>query len=124
MTDMGTFGSPISVAFDINTAGQSPGRAGVPFIYIRERFTSLEAPFRPGAINALGQVAGQGPAGPGGFSRAVLWTEGRLQNLGTLGGNFSSAKDLNRRGEVVGISTDKHGQYRAFIWKAGGRPAS
>ena len=119
MTDMGTFGSVISQAFDINTAGQIVGLSGSPFIYIRETFTSLRAPIRPAAINAIGQVAGEGPVGPGGLSRAVLWTDGVLKNLGTLGGNFSSASELNRHGHVVGISTLANGKYRAFIYKAG-----
>lgn len=37
-------------------------------------------------------------------SLAVLWKDGKIVNLGTLGGNQSSAGAVNRRGEVVGAA--------------------
>jgi len=37
-------------------------------------------------------------------SLAVLWKDGKIFNLGTLGGNESAAAAVNRRGEVVGAA--------------------
>ena len=39
-----------------------------------------------------------------------------MRDLGTLGGNGSSAKGLNDRGEIVGLSTDANAQPRPFIF--------
>jgi probable HAF family extracellular repeat protein len=77
------------------------------------------------AINDLGQVAGgSGHCGPNSFSdsnHAVLWQNGSVINLGSLGGLFNNlALDMNELGEVVGLSdlpgdTTNHG----FLWKNG-----
>jgi len=71
---------------------------------------------------------------------AVLWQRGHaIKNLGTFGGNVSSAVSVNNLGQVVGGATNKnrrsicsrHGpcwslncwpaatQWRAFIWQGG-----
>jgi probable HAF family extracellular repeat protein len=59
--------------------------------------------------------------------RAVLWKDGQIINLGTLGGNQSSALSLNNRGQVVGAATNTipdpsslyTTQLRAFLWQDG-----
>jgi probable HAF family extracellular repeat protein len=64
--------------------------------------------------------------------RAVMWREGRIIDLGTLGGNQSAANAVNDRGQVAGFSTNavpdplsllyfilgsSNGtQTRAFLW--------
>src|SRR4051794_14608100 len=40
-------------------------------------------------------------------------------DLGTLGGNANSPWDLNKRGQVVGISNDAEGRYWAYLWDNG-----
>jgi probable HAF family extracellular repeat protein len=57
-------------------------------------------------VNDIGQVAGLSlidTTDP--FSHAFLWEKGTMQDIGTLGGNFSQPNYLNNQGQVVGIST-------------------
>ncbi len=56
---------------------------------------------------------------------AVLWKNGEIIDLGTLGEDFGSAAALNNRGQVVGFSTNGKPdpffgtQARAFLWENG-----
>jgi probable HAF family extracellular repeat protein len=60
---------------------------------------------------------------------AVLWKDGEIINLGTLGGDFSSASAVNDRGQVVGTTvntvTDQCESFsqpfcrHAFLWQDG-----
>jgi probable HAF family extracellular repeat protein len=43
----------------------------------------------------------------------------RIINLGTLGGNFSSASGIGDHGRVVGESTTRSGAEHAFLWSHG-----
>jgi probable HAF family extracellular repeat protein len=49
-------------------------------------------------------------------ARAVIWKDGRIIDLGTLGGNESFAAQANNRGQVVGFALDASNNTRAFIW--------
>jgi probable HAF family extracellular repeat protein len=59
--------------------------------------------------------------------RAVLWKDGEAIDLGTLGGNESSAFSVNNRGQVVGVAVNTipdpfsflATQLRAFLWQDG-----
>ncbi len=70
-------------------------------------------PWEATDINNLGQIVGSSNG------RAVLWQNGTMTDLGTLGGNDSRATSINDRGQVVGISTTTSGEYRAFLWQDG-----
>ncbi len=61
-------------------------------------------------INARQQIVGSSNG------RAFLHENGTMRDLGTLGGNGSSAKGLNDRGDVVGMATDSNGQPQPFIF--------
>ena len=60
---------------------------------------------------------------------AVLWRNGQIKNLGTLGGSESLAGDVNDRGRIVGFSTNSvpdpvsmfgfATQTRPFVWEHG-----
>jgi probable HAF family extracellular repeat protein len=41
-------------------------------------------------------------------------------DLGTLGGPFSGAADINERGQIVGYATTAEGQYHAVMWDEDG----
>ena len=51
---------------------------------------------------------------------AVLWKNGGVQDLGTLGGSSSTATDLNDAGQVVGFATAApNGLGQPFLWQGG-----
>lgn len=89
------------------------------------QFTGHNVSFIPYAINDAGQIVGLD-----GY-RGFFYTRGRLIPLGTLSkvpnGNYSTARSLNQRGQVVGWTTvgsthrDKFDQLptHAFLWQSG-----
>jgi probable HAF family extracellular repeat protein len=56
---------------------------------------------------------------PGGGHRAFLWTDGTMQDLGTLGGTESIAYDVNADGEIVGASAVDLTEQCGFLWHRG-----
>ena len=56
------------------------------------------------------------PTSAGYQTRATLWRNGRVFDLGTLGGSASYARDINNLGQAVGRSKGADGSLRAFVW--------
>jgi probable HAF family extracellular repeat protein len=71
-------------------------------------------------INNQGQVAGFYYP-DNNFPHAFLWSNGNMEDLGTLSGSSSQANALNDQGQVVGSITIDEGDEsvsHAFIWSA------
>jgi probable HAF family extracellular repeat protein len=118
MSDIGTLGGLYSEAHDINAAGQIVGGASTPdtpldraFLYSRGVMHNLyglpegDASTAYG-INYAGQVVGRSAIStddpPEHPYHAFLYSEGKIVDLGTLGGLFSSAYAINEAGVIVG----------------------
>ncbi len=69
-------------------------------------------------INDSGQVVGQS-LNTSGEAQAFLWENGRMTNLGTLGGLTSFARGIDDSGRVVGFSRNSNNQVRAFLAQNG-----
>jgi probable HAF family extracellular repeat protein len=73
------------------------------------------------AVNDEGVVVGTSDTADD-TRHAVLWREGRITDLGTLGGWHSQPSDLNRHGVVIGSSEMRPGRQggsHPFIWRDG-----
>jgi probable HAF family extracellular repeat protein len=64
-------------------------------------------------INNRGQIVGG--SGPGFDSHAVLWQNGSILELGTLGGTFATAYGINDPGQVVGVSETADGEWHVIV---------
>jgi len=72
-------------------------------------------------INEAGDIVGWSNTGPLETDpmHAVIWHHGHIKDLGTLGGDKSEAKAINKFGTVVGWAEDAGGNRRAAMWKGG-----
>jgi probable HAF family extracellular repeat protein len=127
-----TLGAMSSGARDVNNRGQVVGRVQVPMedvdhAYVWTAATGMVdlttgADFaynaEATAINERGDVAGWTKTGggpPGG--QAFLWQDSvGLRTLGTLGGDASTAVDVNEQGWVAGTATTSAGTEHAVVW--------
>jgi len=79
------------------------------------------------AVNGAGDVVGwcdaptwiAGPDFYGYARRPVVWRDGSIVELGTLGGRDGYAMDINEQGWIVGGSLDADGRQRATLWRDG-----
>ncbi len=90
MVDLGTLGGMCSRATAINNQGMVVGGSSLP-----------------------GEIDGR----PKGKSHAFVWTQGGgMVDIGTFGGNYSSAVAINNNGMVVGFANRP--AFREGLWEA------
>ncbi len=92
---------------DLGTLGSPQAGSGVPFSI-------------GNAINNLGQVTGLTQTKTDWDPTAFLYSNGVMQDIGTLGGTYSEGTAINDEGQVVGSSGGKgNGQDLAFLYSNG-----
>lgn len=69
-------------------------------------------------FNSQGDVVGYYQSTDG-MKRAFLLSGGNVQNIKTLGGNFSNAKFVDAQGRIAGDATLPNGEYRSFLYEGG-----
>ena len=134
LTDLGTLGGGSAYATDINDRGQVVGASLTaagdehPFLWQDGVMTDLggTAPpgewmvARPPLISERGQVLVVWLQLPGqDVMRSVVWQDGDVDELGTLGGAWTEAIAINDLGQVVGTANAGTGYPQAFLWQDG-----
>jgi probable HAF family extracellular repeat protein len=128
---VGNFGGLTSQANGLNNSGQVIGYAYTSgghinaYLSMDGKAASLH-PADPKAtdsaangVNDSGVAAGWvGYEGAG--TRAAVFSNGSVQVLGTLGGDYSTAYGINAGGQVVGSADLGNGERHAFVTQAGG----
>jgi probable HAF family extracellular repeat protein len=71
-------------------------------------------------INDAGIAVGYSQVGTTNATHAVLWDNGALRDLETLGGRITMADAINNRGDIVGRAEDGAGRFFMVRWHASG----
>ena len=110
--------------YDINERGQITGLISTPdglhaFLWDQGKMTDL-GKGRGFAINNQGDIVGTNAVIVGEL-RAMLWRNGQAIDLGTMGGIRCVARDINDRGQIVGliIFSTNPVKNRGFVWQNG-----
>lgn len=130
--DLGTLGGENTYPSGVNRGGEVIGSSQVTdgsFRAFRWHDGALRALPTGGSdssavsINDRGDIAGAVGFSDGSF-HATVWRHDVPTDLGTLGGGWSAAHDINNGGEVIGasnVSREQPRAERAFRWRPGQR---
>ena len=113
ITDLGP-----GLAIDINDRGDVLEQRAERVILWRDSVEIDLGSGFPAAMNERGQVTGFKRTATGDW-HAFLWQNGRMTDLGTLGGKWSFPTAISNRGQIVGFSSDRSGVQHAFLWQNG-----
>ena len=127
MTDLGTLGAgyATSEAAALNASGEIVGSSrsasgpARPVLWREGRVLPLYGGTSYGAavaINDRGQVIGARVPPGGSVVHAFVSDNGKLTDLGTLGGAESDASAINARNQIVGVSQTRRGARHAVLW--------
>jgi probable HAF family extracellular repeat protein len=134
MQDLGTLGGNTSQANAINDKGQVVGGSETDkgenhaFLWtegvMQDLGTLGGSESEAFAINSGGQVVGYSTTADE-VPHAFFWPKENcdpqkdncMQDLGTLGGDFSSAEAINDKGQIAGSSQTADGKYLAVLWQ-------
>jgi probable HAF family extracellular repeat protein len=130
-SDLGTLpGGDFSRAFEVNDTGDIAGEAnaepnGKTHAVLWESGRIHDLGLLSGgsfssaqAVNGKHQAVGFADGDDGG-SKAVLFSNGKVIDLGSFGDEPSSALSINDAGQIVGSSPIAEGKMRAFLWERG-----
>jgi probable HAF family extracellular repeat protein len=67
------------------------------------------------AVNATGEVTGAAGLSNSNSSEIILYSNGNMTSLGTLGGPSGIGNGINSSGQIAGYSQNSSGTYRAFL---------
>jgi probable HAF family extracellular repeat protein len=132
ISDLGTLGGGLfAEATAINTIGEVAGFSNLKngerhaFVFHNGKLTDLGPTGRESrafAINDSGVVAGSESIPGEGHTDAVLFTNGKISDLGLIpgsGGIFTSPTGINNSNEVVGSGDNRESMERAWVWRNG-----
>ncbi|NIR64259.1 MAG: hypothetical protein GWO10_10915, partial [candidate division Zixibacteria bacterium] len=129
LTDLGTLGGPLNIAYGINESSQIVGISSVnrwdehAFLYENGVMTDLGTlcgiNSEARCINESGQIVGSADTAEG-HRRAFLCVEGMMADLNTLVGVDSGitlevARGINNHGWIVGYGKNTNNDNRAFL---------
>ncbi len=117
---------PAPRALDINDSGEIVGDSQGAFVIsggIRTTLPDLSSYGGGGfssasGINNNGQIAGASDTASG-YSHAVVWSNGTITDLGTLGGTQSAAYAISGNGQVTGWAHTASEATHVFVWSNG-----
>ncbi len=127
IVDLGTLGGPqdASTANAVNNHGEVVGWSAVndpfvvhAFLWRHGKMTDLAPLWAANDINDHGVIVGNG-ASANGEHHGFRLANGKLTDLGTLGGDYSEARAINNRGQIVGLSRTADGMPHGYVWANG-----
>lgn len=135
VTEIGTLGGRVIVPSDVNNQGQVVGYATLaqgpdpigPRAIIWETSSGIldlgtlfgDDHAFASAINNYGQVVGNSFSHDADVTRAFIWDNGTMSDLGTLTSNGWWVQDINDAGWVVGYGTVPYDRSHGYLWKNG-----